>query len=345
MGLQDNIAINIQQTLEIAQRNDGFWARWLVHGLLQKDVDAVRNRCTTLESWVSEWSELAQEKEKLAHILEEQNLYSDAEEMYRLSSLYYILAQYIYPTPTPDRKKLTIKSQDLSIHADALSQINTSYHSLHVGEHTCFGRVRIPYNSSGCIILINPIDSPKEELFSYEKDFLNAGLTTISFDGPGQGGTFTFQGIKATQKQLQSFVDEVVDFTAKKFSSAKINLFGTSSGGGWAIYGSCNMKVAKVAAVSPAIGFYKMHFSDYFRSRFAEYLADDCAPSFERLQYLRPVWVFHGGKDKMIPEKELHQIYDRLPEGKQYTEYPDESHCCNFELSDIRQSVAAWFKQ
>jgi hypothetical protein len=333
----------IRKTLDMSQLTDGFWARWLVHGLSRDDLAKVRSHCTTLQGWTQHWSRLACEKESLAVSLENDGHTRDAEYTYRIASLYYNLTQWIYPVPTDQKRKWMKKCQELFQHADLLSSIPALYSSFKVGGHTCHGRIRVPEHPKGCVVIINPIDSSKEELFLYERDFIQADLATVSFDGPGQGGNYVFQGRKTTQREIQLFVDHLIHFASSLFPTCPLFLFGTSSGGGWALYGSGNPKVAKAVAVSPAIEFDKMHFSEYFKGRLYSYLEDDGAPADSSLLFLRPVFMFHGGRDRMVPEEALLRLYDRLPEGKRFVEYPDEAHCCNFKIPEIRQLSIHWF--
>ncbi|MCY9692938.1 alpha/beta hydrolase [Paenibacillus alginolyticus] len=334
----------IKKTIEMSHLSDGFWSRWLVHGLEKADLDSIRHSCTSLEEWVFNWTKLADSMEKSASFLESTLDFHEAEQMYRKSSLYFNLAQWIFPIPTKEKKNLLIKSQEVFHRADSISPVKTEYLELDVDGHICAGRIRIPEHAKGCVILINPIDSSKEELYLYEKDFVEDGFATVSYDGPGQGSTFAFQGRKATQEQLRLFIDKVIDATAERFPDLALNLIGTSTGGGWAIYGSCNEKVSKAVAVSPAIGFGKMHFSDYFKGKFNLYLADgEGAPDFEGLKFLRPVRVYHGGMDRMVPYDGLMELYNKLPSTSEFFEYSDESHCCNFRLNEIRKISSKWY--
>lgn len=335
----------IEKTIEMSLKNEGFWARWLVHGLEKADLDLIRGLCTTAENWVYHWSFLALDKENKAKQLDVTGNKVEAEQMYRKSSLYYYLAQWIFPSPTEEKKNLMKKCQDQFLHADLISSIPTKYAMLVVDGHECFGRIRTPHHPKGCVVIINPIDSSKEELYLYEKDYIDAGFATVSFDGPGQGGTFVFQEHKANNKQMKLFVDLVIDYASGQFPNLNLYLIGTSTGGGCAIYGSTNPKISKVVSVSPAIGFNKMHLSDYFRDRLYTYLeyGDEGIPSLEGVTFLKPVLVYHGGKDRMVSYEGIMEVYNHLAEGKEFIEYPDEAHCCNFKLGEIRKHSIKWF--
>lgn len=335
----------IAKTIDMSLKSDGFWARWLVHGLERADLESIRGLCTTGDKWAQHWSELAFDKENKAKQLNQTGLRSEAEQMYRKSSLYYNLAQWIYPSPTEKKRVLMKKCQNQHQLADSISLVSTKYEKLIVDGHECLGRIRVPSHPKGCVIIINPIDSSKEELYLYEKDYIEAGFATVSFDGPGQGSTFVYQKRKANNKQIKLFVDMLINYASKQFPDLRLYLFGTSTGGGCALYGSSNPRISKVVSVSPAIGFSKMHLSDYFRGRLYTYLEpnDEGIPSLVGLTYLRPVLVYHGGMDRMVPFEAIMEVYTHLAEGKELIAYPNETHCCNFKLSEIRQHSIEWF--
>ena len=67
-------------------------------------------------------------------------------------------------------------------------------------------------------------------------------------------------------------------------------------------------------------------------------------PSFENLDLCRNVLIFHGGKDVMVEEADIHNLYTSLQHPKRFIEYKEEGHCCDFKLKDIRSRSIEWFK-
>ena len=219
-------------------------------------------------------------------------------------------------------------------------------HKLLVKDKEYRGRVRIPNNPLGCVVIINPIDSPKEELFTYETDFADAGFVVVSFDGPGQGSSFFNNENRASTDSWSFFLDEVTKFVSQKFPELQINLFGTSSGAAWAIEGNKNPLVSRAVAVSPACK-HETKMPDYFKEKMINVLETFEAgflPSFENLDQCRNVLLFHGGKDVMVVEADIHNLYERLQHPKRFIEYRDEGHCCDFKLAEIRSRSIKWFK-
>ena len=347
-SLQSNgipMKTTIQKTLMTARLFSGFWDRWSVHGVEDHVVSEIRPQLGNLEVWTDHFNKSGQLNENLAHSFYEKHLVNEAEYYYRLSALYYNLNQWIYPKQNDDKTYWFQKCLISIRKADAISSIDTRYVSIEISNHTCFGRVRLPANPVGCIIIVNPIDSSKEELFKYEMDFIRQNFITISFDGPGQGETYTFQGLKATQKRWMDFTDTVIEYAWSLFPDIPLYLFGTSSGASWAIYGSCNPKVTKAVAVSPAIRSEGIDLPAYFIERMNSVIEDKetILPNLHQFNIHKPIFMFHGALDVMTSSETIYNLYDRLPSDKKFLEYEGEGHCCNYKLEKIRKLSMMWY--
>ncbi|MGG3691747.1 alpha/beta hydrolase [Heyndrickxia ginsengihumi] len=336
----------IEKTLLTAKLIDGFWDRWIVHGVERKDVVIVRQQHLMKEAWINSWKELADLNYREATKQYEQGAIEQAEYMYKISALYYQLIYWLFPENNSIKRQWLLKSLEVMEQADQLAMIKTEYVQLSINGGECYGRIRIPDNHKAVVIMMNPIDSTKEELFTYEDDFVKHGFAVLSFDGPGQGQTYTFEGLRGSIEGWKSFVDNVIDYSHMYFPTLPIQLFGTSSGAAWALYGSCNPKVKKVVAVSPAFTQETIKLPDYFVER-AQFVFEgqSMLPDLGKLQFLNPVMLVHGKQDVMITDQHIYELYRRLPIGKCYVEYENEGHCCNYKLSEIRRKAMEWFEE
>ncbi|ESU71802.1 hypothetical protein T260_11735 [Geobacillus thermopakistaniensis] len=333
----------MQKTIIAAKWIDGFWDRWIVHGVEKDDISSIRSFLVDKESWVETWGALARSWAERAVSLPA----AEAETAWRKASLYYHLAQWIIPERNEEKKEWLLKSLQAARIADELSPLETHYVQLDVEGKTCFGRVRLPVKAKGAVIIINPLDSTKEELFTYEDDFLQNGFVTVSFDGPGQGETYVHSGLKGAAGRWEQFIHLLIDWTSSHFS-LPICVFGTSSGASWAIYSSGHPKVRKVAAVSPAFESKEIQLPAYFVER-VQFVSEEKGsvwlPQLERTTFRHPVLLVHGKRDTMVPSEHIYRLYDRLPVGKQLLEFDDEGHCCNYKLHYIRGYAASWFQE
>jgi pimeloyl-ACP methyl ester carboxylesterase len=345
--LQDSISKTISRTLKTAHLIDVFWERWLAHGLDKEDLEKVRDDIKSLEGWFQSWERLAEEKHNRAKKFEIEGQYKEAEYMYRLTALYYNLNYWIDPTYSEKKQYWYNKCLQFFLKADSLSEVKTIYKTISIDDFYASGRIRIPSDAKGCIVIINPIDSSKEELFKYEKDFIEAGFATVSFDGPGQGETFTLNGVIGTGIRWEKFVIHLIDYVHEFLPNLPIYLFGTSLGGTWVLFGSSHPKVRKAVTVSPAVELEKMNMPTYFRERMnCSCILDGnvkTIPNFNAINYRCPILMFHGNKDMMVPNKEMYALYQKLPVEKQLIEYKEEGHCCNNRLSEIRKISVKWF--
>jgi hypothetical protein len=350
MAMKENLLLDyvriIQTTLFTARMIDGFWDRWRGHGAEYTAIQEVLASVTKLEDWVSAWENQALLAKDRANQYKNDLRIREAEYQYRLSALYYNLIQWIYPVQSEEKAAWFTKCIAVFHEADAISPVASRYETMEVDGYKCHGRIRIPEDPYGCIIILNPLDSSKEELFTYEMDFVQENFITISFDGPGQGETFTFEGMKGTRRRWEQFINRVIDFAAGLFPDLPLYLFGTSSGASWTLYGIRHPKITKAVAVSPAIVSHQIQLPEYFFQRMSCVMEENESIIYDFEPYIdaKPVFLFHGLQDVMVPTPKVQELYALLPNGKQYKVYEEEGHCCNFKLSEVRRLSMLWYK-
>jgi tetratricopeptide (TPR) repeat protein len=323
---------------------EGFWERWIAHGIDREVIEEGKVQFFEVDDWITWFQKSAYSYEKNALILLAQNELIEAEHDYRKAGLYYNLIQWIYPNRCNEKIHYYEQSIDLFRKADELSDVQTKIAKILVEDQYCVGRIRIPTYYKGCMLIINPIDSSKEELFSYENHFLESGFVTISFDGPGQGETFTLNNVLATNNRWDLFLNEVINYAHTNFPNLTISLFGTSSGAAWAIRGSEHPLVSKSVAVSPPYA-NKTSLPDYFKERL-EYVTEQTTnilPDLKEVTNCKSVILFHGNRDVMVKDEDMYKLFVSLPEPKHLVEYAEEGHCCNNKLHEVRELSMKWF--
>ncbi|WEG12469.1 alpha/beta hydrolase [Pullulanibacillus sp. KACC 23026] len=341
--------VTIKKTIFASVMDNGFWERWIAHGIDQEFILKNRGKMTNLENWVEKLQEKALEHSLVAKKLQDSGDSLQSELNYRIAALYYNLIQWVYPEPSGDKAKwygLCLEQFSL---ADRVSMDKITHHSLMLDGKKYEGRVRIPGTTpKGVVIIVTPTDSTKEEMFTYESDFARSGMAVVSFDGTGQGETLIINGHKADQASWYKLVRELVDFVHNLFPKLSINLFGCSSGGSWAIEASRHPLVAKTVAVSPAPRhLINISLPDYFRERLHNMLADFDAgslPVLDDVTEINNMLIIHGGKDLMVKGDDLYELYSRFSPEKRFIVYEEEGHCCNFKLPEIRRRASNWFK-
>lgn len=345
---QQVISKTISRSLKTAKLFDVFWERWLVHGVDIEDLSAVRSNLNRIESWFESWEELAIKKVMMAQSFENEKKMNLAEQTYRQASLYYNLNYWLNPQMSEQKKHWYKKCLQFIKNADSISNIETRYVTIYAENQPCAGRIRVPKSPKGCILIINPIDSSKEELYKYEVEFAEASFITLSFDGPGQGETFLLNSVIGTRTRWEAFVNQLIEYTYNTFRDYPIHLFGTSLGGSWALYGSAHEKVDKTVVVSPAFELDQMNMPSYFMDRLScSCIIDDkekqAIPKYYEINHKSPIVVFHGNLDRMVPDEVMYRLCHTIKSEKQLIEYIDESHVCNNKLEEIRNLTLLWF--
>ncbi|OLN22630.1 alpha/beta hydrolase [Domibacillus antri] len=335
----------MDKTLVTASLIEGFWDRWKAHGVKEAHLNRIRESFLTKDRWMKGWQELA--KQSLADAKGADSK-EEAECSFQMAGLYYQLMYWLIPERNEEKRSWLQESLHAFHQADELSPYKTEYVQFEIEKKKCFGRVRIPDSPTGVVIIINPLDSAKEELFTYEMDFLKHHFITVSFDGPGQGQTYTGEGLRGTTERWQMFIDSLIDYTHSQFSHLPLYLFGTSSGASWAVYGSYHSKVTKAVAVSPAFLNEKIRLPDYFIGR-TEFVLEKgekhMLPSYDGLPYKTPIFLIHGKKDVMVCDDDLYNLFSQFPDGSFLKEYEEEGHCCNNKLREIREITANWLQK
>jgi hypothetical protein len=345
--ISDKINKTILRTLKTAQIIDLFWDRWIVHGINSEDINKVKPQLKTIEGWVHSWETLAEKKVEQASLCEKSGQIKNAEYSYRQASIYYNLNYWIFPDRSNEKQRWYQQCLEYTYKADSLSEFQIKYDSIKIDGIPCPGRIRIPSKPKGCILIINPIDSSKEELFRYEMEFLENDFATFSFDGPGQGETFALNGLIGSGTRWEIFITKLIDYARKFFPQLPIYLFGTSLGATWVLLGSGHPEVKKSVAVSPAVALNKMSMPHYFEARMQ--ISCDLGPNqrtipnFSKINYCSPILVFHGNKDMMVTNVQMYELFHQLSTEKKLIEYREEGHCCNYKLDEIRKISIKWF--
>ncbi|ENH97539.1 hypothetical protein J416_05993 [Gracilibacillus halophilus YIM-C55.5] len=332
----------IQKTVMTALLFPGFWDRWRAHGVESSVVQNVTHAVKNVEDWVHFFS--SQAEQQISQAIETEKL-AFTRQHYQRAGLYYNLAHWIFPDNDHNKRFWYQKSLNMFHKADQLLDYPVQHCRVAADDTYYPGRIRVPHQPQGVVIMVNPIDSTKEELFTYEDHFFDLGFVVYNVDGPGQGESYTLEGVLATTKRWQTYVDAVIDDAGQKFSHLSIYLFGTSSGAVWSIKASRHPKVEKAVAVSPAISRHGQ-MPDYFVERMTYFIdpKDSFMPDVQVNQVNKPIMLVHGNQDVMVNDEELYNLYQLLPKGKQIIEYPEEGHCCNFSLLDVRERAVKWWK-
>ena len=190
------------------------------------------------------------------------------------------------------------------------------------------GWLRRPLAATGptpLVVLFNGAGIVKEEMTLWSDAFLERGLATLAFDGPGCG---ELRGRLATDRNQEDITGAILDWAAARpeLDGARVALLGVSFGGAQVIHHAArNPRVAACVSVTPP--FHPAPYIDRVHPFVMAEIASLCgaadgAAIVERSDDLScipfvgdvhcPTLVVGAGFDAIIPPTEARRLYDAL---------------------------------
>jgi 2,6-dihydroxypseudooxynicotine hydrolase len=173
--------------LETAIANWG--PRFTANGVDASDYTRITSGIECWDEWCDAWSDAGDEHVVLANEAVAAGHSRTAGEAYALAATYFHFAKFLF---VHDRQKATVA------HGCAVAALELAAPLLRpVGR-----RVEVPFEGSSIVgllrtpdgpgphptvLLVAGLDSAKEEFREIERAFLERGMATFAFDGPGQG--------------------------------------------------------------------------------------------------------------------------------------------------------------
>ena len=211
-------------------------ARFTVNGVAPSDFHDVLASLDSWDDWCRAWSERAKVHEDLGReALDGRHFVSAAEHLSR-GSVTYHFGKYLF---VQDMAQLR------AAHAKAVECLNLALPHLDPpGE-----RVMIPYESKHLaatlrrprgakrpplVLMTMGLDSTKEELLTFEMNFLDRGMAILAFDGPGQGEAEYDFPIRHDYENVVGPVIEWVKDNVRDVDADRIGIWGISLGGYYA---------------------------------------------------------------------------------------------------------------
>ncbi len=212
------------------------WAhRCITNGVILADFQDITSSLTSWDGWCAAWSQRAALHETMGReALENKRMASAAEHLTR-AGVYYHFGKFLFMHDLPQMQAAHRKAVECRLlalpHLDPPGErVAIPYEG-----KTLYGELRRPRGVSKppVVIMVMGLDSAKEEMDNCERSFLDRGMATLCFDGPGQGeGEYDF-GIRG---DYEAVVTAVVDWLQgrRDLDLDRIGLWGVSLGGYYA---------------------------------------------------------------------------------------------------------------
>jgi Dipeptidyl aminopeptidases/acylaminoacyl-peptidases len=216
--------------VEIAIHN---WApRFVSAGVPLADFDEVTAAITRWDEWCSVWSQRAAVHEQLGRRALADGYNASAAGHLTRAALCYHFGKFMFVHKLDEMRRAhdkVIECRALALpHLDPPgTRVAISYESREL--YGILRRPRGPQRAAVVIMCVG-LDSTKEELDVYENIFLERGMATLAFDGPGQGEAEYDMPIRG---DFEAPVQAVIDYIKSRddLDPDRIGIMGVSLGG------------------------------------------------------------------------------------------------------------------
>ena len=331
------------------------WApRFTSQGVDMNDFRAVTGSLETWDEWLPAWVENGDMHADLAREAEELRRMLTAGEAWVRAALSYHFAKFVWMVDMERYEDAQNRAIAAVREAHRLLDPTAERIEIPLDGFTMAGNLRRPRDVADppLVLLIAGLDSTKEEFFNWEQVFLERGLATFSFDGPGQGETGLRSTIYPDYERAVSAVLDAID------GFERIGAAGVSLGGYYAPRAAAHeQRIRAVASVSGPFNFGDCWDSlpqptretiahhtgaaslDEARERASALDLADAAPRIEQ-----PLLVVTGKLDRLIPWQQSERIAKAAPNAT-WVLFEDGNHVCNNIPYKYRPLTADWLAE
>jgi 2,6-dihydroxypseudooxynicotine hydrolase len=212
------------------------WAHRLVaNGVPLQDFQDVTNGIDAWDDWCAAWVKrgdvhlgLGEESLAAGHGL-------SAGEHFTTAGACYHFGKFLFVHDIPQMRAAHAKAVDARLRALPLIDPPGERVAIPWEGTTLFGILRKPRGIARppVVVMIMGLDSTKEEMHTNEQVFLDRGMATLSFDGPGQGEAEYDHGILPEYERPVAAVIDWIE-TRDDLDAGRVGLWGVSLGGYYA---------------------------------------------------------------------------------------------------------------
>jgi len=214
-------------------------ARFTVNGVAASDFHDVLGALTSWDDWCRAWSERAHVHKDLGReALDAKHNFSAGEHLARAAVTYHF-AKYLFVQDMAQMRAAHMKAvYCLTLALPHLDPPGERVLIPYEGKHLA-GTLRRPRHLAKTakppiVLMTMGLDSTKEELLTFEMNFLDRGMAILAFDGPGQGeAEYDFP----IRHDYENVVGPVIDWlkaTRNDVDTDRIGIWGISLGGYYA---------------------------------------------------------------------------------------------------------------
>ena len=221
-------------------------------------------------------------------------------------------------------------------------------HHVPIGEYELPGYLWLPKGVEfpPIVIMAPGANSVKEELHRWAAPFVDRGLATFTFDGPGQGELSPLQGSKLPMrledyhKAFTAIIDYLEERVSDRVDIKRIAIWGQSMGGHLVIraFEYENRPIAAVNIAGPPTDEgYPFSMADH-KEEMRDLLGFDTfmqtweyiqehGDGFGSVKFINvPFLIVHGSRDDLMGDDVMHRLADEIGENADLVIYEDGNH-------------------
>jgi 2,6-dihydroxypseudooxynicotine hydrolase len=337
------------------------WApRFVSNGVPLTDFQEVTAQVERWEDWCRRWSERASLHETIGRDALAQGFRISAAHHLTTAAVCYHFGKFVFVDDVAQMRaahEKAVECRNLALPhlAPPGERVAIPYEGRHL-----YGNLRKPAGTGRLpvVVMCMGLDSAKEEMESYESYFLQRGMATLAFDGPGQGeGEYDF-GIRGDYEvAVKAVVDHLVG--RSDLDPDRIGLWGVSLGGYYAPRAAAFEK--RVKACIGLSGPYD--FGDLWEqlpplSRNAFRVRSHCATEADARRNAStlslkgvaaritcPLTLVAGQQDRLVPWQDAERLAREVSGAANLILIEDGNHVANNRGYKYRTQCADWMAQ
>ena len=334
--------------------------RFVTNGVPLADFQDVTGALEHWDDWCAAWSARAERHAAMGEAALAAGHHRSAAEHLTTAGVCYHFAKFLFVHDVSQMRAAHEKAVACRNAALPLLDPPGERVAIAYGAHTLYGNLRRPRGVARppVVVMVMGLDSCKEEMHTNEQVFLDRGLATLAFDGPGQGEAEYDLPI---EPEYEKPVASVLDFIEGRadLDAERVAVWGVSLGG---------YSAPRAAAFEPRI---KACVSLTGPFDFAE--AFDRAPGLTRAAFIArsgardeagaravaarmslrdvagritcPTYVVGGRLDRVIPPEHAEALADAVSGPVTLNMIEDGGHVANNRPYAYRPQAADWLAQ
>ncbi|MBV9347594.1 MAG: prolyl oligopeptidase family serine peptidase [Pseudolabrys sp.] len=334
-------------------------ARFVANGVALADFEDVTRSLNNYDDWCRAWSERAALHERIGNEALAKKKYLTAGECLQRAGVYYHFASFLFVNDVPQMKVAHMKG--VACRQAALPHLDPPGERVEIPYmgKKLYGILRKPKGVAKppIVVMACGLDSTKEEGDAYEVSFLNRGMATFMFDGPGQGeGQYDWPIRGDYEVPVKAVIDYVV--TRSDLDTARLAMWGVSLGGYYAPRAAAHDKRIKacIALGGPfdwgaAWDGLPELTREAFRVRSHAKTEAEAKKNAQTLSLVGiaqnincPIFIVNGRHDRVVPASDAERLAREVKGPAELVMVEDGNHIANNRAYRWRSQSADWLK-